>query len=92
MQHPEEETAEEFSKRLMGTISGGFVTPSIALGYELGLFDKMAEFTESKSSQEIADSLEYKERLVLNKLLVRNNMETIHETVVCVIFVFLLGS
>ena len=59
-----QESEELFSKRLMKTVMGGFVTPLIALGSQLGLFDKMADFTEPKSAQEIADSLGYKERFV----------------------------
>ena len=61
-----ENSEDEFSRKLMGTISNGFVAPCIALGCQLGLFDKMAEFTEPKTAQEIADSLAYKERFVQN--------------------------
>ena len=56
------EGAKEFSRRILATVKSGYVLPVLALGSQLGLFDKMAEFKEPKTSQEIADCLHYKER------------------------------
>ena len=56
------ENKEAFEQRIRNTVSSGFLLPCIALGSKLGLFDKMAEFTEPKTSQEIADAMNYKER------------------------------
>ena len=51
-----------FEDKLRQVVSMGSMLPCIAIGSKLGLFDKMAEFTEPKTSQQIADSMEYKER------------------------------
>ena len=60
---PESQAA--FEQRIRQTVNLGALLPCIAIGYRLKLFEKMAEFTIPKTSQEIADSMDYKERLVL---------------------------
>ena len=58
--------AESFEKRIFETINQGALLPCIAVGYRLGLYEKMAEFTEPKTSQQIADSMDFKERSVFH--------------------------
>ena len=56
------ESSEAFEQRIMDTATSGFLVPCIALGSKLGLFEKMAEFTEAKTSLDIAKVMDYKER------------------------------
>jgi hypothetical protein len=53
---------EDFGKKMHDIVKYSYIGPCIGIGCQLGLFDKMAEFTEACTAQEIADALNYKER------------------------------
>ena len=56
------ETAEDFSSRLFGFISGGFTGLSIALGDKSGLFAVLVDHHDKPmTSQELADAAGLKE-------------------------------
>ncbi|XP_022097368.1 uncharacterized protein LOC110982906 [Acanthaster planci] len=59
------ETAAEFSSRLLHQISGGLACLGIAMGMQTGLFEVMISLGgEPKTSQEIADAANLRERYV----------------------------
>nr|XP_054758031.1 S-adenosylmethionine-dependent methyltransferase Rv2258c-like [Lytechinus pictus] len=59
------ETIMDFGHRMAQTINSGFLTLSIAVGRQTGLFEAMASFHgQPKTSQEIADRAGLKERYV----------------------------
>ncbi|XP_041462833.1 uncharacterized S-adenosylmethionine-dependent methyltransferase Rv2258c-like [Lytechinus variegatus] len=59
------ETAEEFSSRIFGIVSGSFIGISIAFGFKTGLFKVLVDNHDTPmTSQEIADVANLKERYV----------------------------
>ncbi|KAJ8029387.1 Sterol 24-C-methyltransferase [Holothuria leucospilota] len=58
------ESTEDFADRMNSMLIQGFTCMSVSIGYELGLFDLLAEMKEPKTSQEIADAGNMKERYV----------------------------
>ncbi|KAJ8029388.1 Sterol 4-C-methyltransferase strm-1 [Holothuria leucospilota] len=58
------ESSEDFAARMNSILVKGFTCMSVSIGYELGLFDLLAELKEPKTSQEIADAGNMKERYV----------------------------
>ncbi|XP_072170890.1 S-adenosylmethionine-dependent methyltransferase Rv2258c-like [Diadema setosum] len=59
------ETIMDFGRRMAETINAGFLTLSIAVGRQTGLFDALGSFRgQPKTSQEIADRAGLKERYV----------------------------
>ncbi|PIK57178.1 hypothetical protein BSL78_05930 [Apostichopus japonicus] len=61
---PASETSEEFAARVGAILANGFASLGIALGHEVGLFNILSDMKEPKSSQEIADAGNFKERYV----------------------------
>ncbi|XP_038076642.1 demethylmenaquinone methyltransferase-like [Patiria miniata] len=60
-----DETAEDFSSRVVRQITGGLACLGIAMGVETGLFDVLISLGgDPKTSQEIADIADLKERYV----------------------------
>ncbi|XP_071946839.1 S-adenosylmethionine-dependent methyltransferase Rv2258c-like [Antedon mediterranea] len=60
----EKENIELFGFRMGQTVNSGFLLLSIAMGRETGLFDALANFTEPKTSKEIAEATGLKERYI----------------------------
>ncbi|CAH1781885.1 unnamed protein product [Owenia fusiformis] len=58
------ESQAEFKQYFDNTVLSGYKALGIALGHRLGLFDVLAKFDTPKTSQEIADAANYKERYV----------------------------
>lgn len=59
------ETSEEFQARVGSIIGKSFTSFGLYLGHEIGLFDILADMKEeAKTSQEIADAGNFKERYV----------------------------
>ncbi|XP_072047618.1 S-adenosylmethionine-dependent methyltransferase Rv2258c-like [Amphiura filiformis] len=58
------ETEDAFTKRMSQLVGDSHLCLSVALGVQTGLFEKMAEWDEPKSSEEIAQATESKERYV----------------------------
>ncbi|PIK39064.1 hypothetical protein BSL78_24091 [Apostichopus japonicus] len=58
------ETSEDFAARVGKIMVHGFTSFGISLGHEVGLFDVLADMKEPKTSQEIADAGNFKERYV----------------------------
>ncbi len=56
------ETYEEFESHLTNIVHGGFLTMAIGMGVDTGLFDVMCDMDGPKTSQEIADLANLKER------------------------------
>lgn len=57
------ETSEEFQARVGSIIGKSFTSFGLYLGHEIGLFDILADMKEeAKTSQEIADAGNFKER------------------------------
>ena len=57
------ETQKEFFLRLANVVGDGLLCVSIAMGIETGLFQTMIDLKEEhKTSQEIADAGDFKER------------------------------
>ncbi|CAH1253810.1 Hypp1249 [Branchiostoma lanceolatum] len=59
-----EETADEFGLRMVETVSSGFVTLAISMGVRTGLFSHLARMDGPKTSAQIADTANMKERYV----------------------------
>lgn len=55
---------ETYSKNISDFIAGSYVTSSITLGKELGLFDELKRLDTPVSSQQLADACNLKERYV----------------------------
>ena len=60
------ESRSAFEDRIGDIIKTGSIIPCLAIGSKLGLFEKMAEFREPKTSQQIADATDCKERYVVD--------------------------
>ncbi|XP_071844835.1 S-adenosylmethionine-dependent methyltransferase Rv2258c-like [Apostichopus japonicus] len=60
----ETDLSGDFGPQIEEIIQHGFASVMIAMGYDLGLFDVMAELSEPKSSEEIAAAAGMKERYV----------------------------
>ncbi|XP_072047617.1 S-adenosylmethionine-dependent methyltransferase Rv2258c-like isoform X2 [Amphiura filiformis] len=58
------ETEDDFTGRMFQLVTDGHLCLSVALGVQTGLFEKMAEWDEPKSSEEIAQATDSKERYV----------------------------
>ncbi len=58
------ERAKQHEEMLLDWTQGGLVCVSVYQGYKLGIFHQLGKFTAPKTSQEIADSLQMKERYV----------------------------
>ena len=56
------ETEEDFARRMFELVTDGHLCLSVSLGVQTGLFEKMAEWDEPKSSEEIAEATDLKER------------------------------
>ncbi|XP_033123835.1 uncharacterized protein LOC117122394 [Anneissia japonica] len=60
----QKENIQTFGFRMGQTVNSGFLLISIAMGRETGLFDALANFTEPKTSTEIAEVTGLKERYI----------------------------
>ncbi|XP_071846087.1 S-adenosylmethionine-dependent methyltransferase Rv2258c-like [Apostichopus japonicus] len=58
------ETSDDFAARVGKIMVHGFTSFGICLGHQVGLFDVLADMKEPKTSQEIADAGNFKERYV----------------------------
>ncbi|KAJ8029389.1 2-methoxy-6-polyprenyl-1,4-benzoquinol methylase, mitochondrial [Holothuria leucospilota] len=58
------ESSEDFAARMNTVLVHACTSMSISVGYEVGLFDLLAGMKEPKTSQEIADAGDLKERYV----------------------------
>ncbi len=56
------DTIEKFSEKMNDLIMSGFTALSVAVGSKIGLFELMAQMDEPKTSQQIADAGDFKER------------------------------
>ena len=65
------ETTDDFMDRLGVTLTEGYKTMAVAFGLESGLLKAMVDHSPNPmTSQEIADSLDFKERCVVGFCLV----------------------
>ncbi|XP_052083695.1 S-adenosylmethionine-dependent methyltransferase Rv2258c-like [Mytilus californianus] len=55
---------EEYADRFSSTVTNGFIALEIAIGYKLGLFCSLNEFTSPVTTTELAISCKLKERYV----------------------------
>ncbi|CAH1239847.1 Hypp5893 [Branchiostoma lanceolatum] len=60
----ESETAEQFALRLTTTVSSGFVTLAVAMGMRTGLFAQLSRLDGPRTSVQIAQAANMKERYV----------------------------
>ena len=76
------ETSEEFVENVKRNLLGGMVGIVVAIGMETGLFDVLISLEgKPKTSQEIADAGNFKERYVSQRPLgIRHQNEAFDET------------